>query len=66
MGDVSIAESSKINSGSRSSLWTGKYLAKERFTLLDIEVFHSRGFFMLIRSKVENVVKSDLISLTVQ
>ena len=55
-----------MNSGSRSSLRTGKYLAKKRFTLLDVEVFHSRAFFALIRSKIEHVVKFDLVSSTDQ
>ena len=54
-----------MNSGSRSSLRTGKYLAMKGFTLLDVEVFHSRAFFTLIRSKIEHVVKFDLVSLTV-
>ena len=54
-----------MNSGSRSSLRTGKYLAKKRYTLLDVEVFHSRAFFTLIRSKIEHVVKFDLVSSTV-
>ena len=55
-----------MNSGSRSSLRTGKYLAKKRFTLVDVEVFHSRALFSLIRSKIEHVVKFDLVSSTDQ
>lgn len=55
-----------MNSGSRSSLWTGKYLAKKRFTLLDVEVLHSRAFFTLIRSKIEQVAGFDLVFSTVQ